>query len=283
MDGTVRCRERGLSGNGAVAPPVRCGLGLPRRGRCAGCPGPSMVLSAGPSTEVSAVDGSVGGPKSITCRTDSPPGRAIRKCRSFKTGASGPASPVGPPGMQGPDTETARPRESFVHATVRRGPHTSCGPSPGADRLVVCLSTVNLAAPRTRVPSEDSRRRGYLAGLSGGTGGRPRDFPRSEGDRHAPCRYRPSPRQNCSRGPFLHGSEPRHGPDVTQLSQRPLWGSEHRETGGTTPLPAELCEAVAALGDAICAATDCFCLAPASGDSNWFEVSGSSRGVALGR
>jgi DNA-binding protein YbaB len=71
-----------------------------------------------------------------------------------------------------------------------------------------------------------------------------------------------------------------------QLSQRPLWGSEHRETGsdsGTTPLPAELCEAVAALGDAICAATDCFCLVPASGDSNWFEVSGSSRGVAIGR
>jgi hypothetical protein len=70
-----------------------------------------------------------------------------------------------------------------------------------------------------------------------------------------------------------------------QLSQRLSWGSEHRETGsnsGTTPLPAELCEAVIALGDAICAATDCFCLAPASGDSNWFELSGSSLVGAIG-
>jgi hypothetical protein len=49
------------------------------------------------------------------------------------------------------------------------------------------------------------------------------------------------------------------------------WHGGTSSNPGIPPVPAELREAVISLGNAICAATGCFCLTPASEGSNWFD------------
>lgn len=70
-----------------------------------------------------------------------------------------------------------------------------------------------------------------------------------------------------------------HGVQVTTTEcrktrsapQSPLWGKDRpglRSGSGYVPLPAELCDAVIALGDSICASVGCTCLAAASQGRN---------------
>jgi DNA-binding protein YbaB len=72
-------------------------------------------------------------------------------------------------------------------------------------------------------------------------------------------------------GPGMIGSPLGSGPSALQPPEACCERMGTGSSPGIAPLPTDLRDAVISLGNAICVATDCFCLTPASEDSNWFD------------